>query len=155
MWRAGSVMVVFRGTNYQGPPSKSQPVDGERDALYVPNVSSANNTMMRSSEVAASTSGKSELVKRRVEAIENMTEEEKEFDSLLDGLGPRFEEWWGTGLLPVDADLLPPRVPGYKTPFRLLPTGMRSRLTNAEMTDMRKHAKSLPCHFALGNTHLM
>ncbi|KAK9068851.1 hypothetical protein SSX86_012967 [Deinandra increscens subsp. villosa] len=79
-----------------------------------------------------------------------MTEEESEFNSVLDGLGPRFHEWWGTGILPVDADLLPQTLPGFKTPFRLLPTGMRPRLTNAEMTNLRKLAKSLPCHFALG-----
>lgn len=81
---------------------------------------------------------------------ESMTEEEAEYNRLLDGLGPRFVEWWGTGLLPVDADLLPEKIPGYKTPFRLLPAGMRPRLTNAEMTNLRKIAKSLPCHFALG-----
>lgn len=84
------------------------------------------------------------------DSVENMTAEEIEYKDLLSGLGPRFHDWWGTGLLPVDADLLPPTIPGYKTPFRLLPTGMRSRLTNAEMTNLRKLAKSLPCHFALG-----
>ncbi|KAJ0735262.1 putative RNA-binding, CRM domain, YhbY-like superfamily [Helianthus annuus] len=62
----------------------------------------------------------------------------------------KIHEWWGTGILPVDADLLPQTIPGFKTPFRLLPTGMRPRLTNAEMTNLRKLAKSLPCHFALG-----
>ncbi|KAF9625577.1 hypothetical protein IFM89_024350 [Coptis chinensis] len=82
--------------------------------------------------------------------VESLTEEEIEYNSLLDGLGPRFVDWWGTGWLPIDADLLPPTIPGYKTPFRLLATGMRSRLTNAEMTNIRKLAKSLPSHFALG-----
>ncbi|KAF3532931.1 hypothetical protein DY000_02042498 [Brassica cretica] len=43
---------------------------------------------------------------------EIMTEEEAEFNSLLDSLGPRFHEWWGTGVLPVNADLLPPTIPG-------------------------------------------
>uniref|UniRef100_A0A0D3ACL1 CRM domain-containing protein n=3 Tax=Brassica TaxID=3705 RepID=A0A0D3ACL1_BRAOL len=81
---------------------------------------------------------------------EGMTEEEAEFNSLLDSLGPRFHEWWGTGVLPVNADLLPPTILGYKTPFRLLPTGMRSNLTNAEMTNLRKIGKTLPCHFSLG-----
>lgn len=86
---------------------------------------------------------------------ENMTPEEAEFNRMLDGFGPRFVEWWGTGILPVDADSLPPMVPGYKTPLRLLPAGMRPRLTNDELTNMRKLAKSLPCHFALGNVHLL
>jgi hypothetical protein len=155
IWRAGSVMVVFRGTNYQGPPSKLQPADREGDALFVPDVSSTDSVITRSSNIATSSSEKSKLVMRITEPTENMTEEEAELNSLLDDLGPRFEEWWGTGLLPVDADLLPPKVPCYKTPFRLLPVGMRARLTNAEMTNMRKLAKALPCHFALGITHLL
>ncbi|KAJ9174041.1 hypothetical protein P3X46_017113 [Hevea brasiliensis] len=150
IWRAGSVMVVYRGSNYEGPPSKSQPVDREGDALFVPDVSSADSAAMTSDNVAALTSEKREPAMRIINRTENMTEEDAEFNSLLDGLGPRFEEWWGTGILPVDADLLSPKVPGYKTPFRLLPTGMRSRLTNAEMTNLRKLAKTLPCHFALG-----
>ncbi|XP_065860724.1 CRM-domain containing factor CFM3, chloroplastic/mitochondrial [Euphorbia lathyris] len=149
IWKAGSVMMVYRGTNYEGPPSKSQSVNRERDALFVPDVSSAGTTATRSENVDLALE-KKEVVVRRSDFIENMTEEEAEFNSLLDELGPRFEGYWGTGILPVDADLLPPKVPGYKTPFRLLPTGMRSRLTNAEMTNLRKVAKSIPCHFALG-----
>lgn len=138
-------MVVYRGSNYEGP-SKSQ--SGEGEALFIPDVSSAGK---RESETgSASTSEKSDKVVVKPERSESMTEEEAEYNSLLDGLGPRFVEWWGTGILPVDADLLPPKIPGYKTPFRLLPAGMRPRLTNAEMTNLRKIAKSLPCHFALG-----
>jgi RNA-binding protein YhbY len=149
IWRSGSVMVVYRGTNYSGPKSKSQSVDTEHDNLFVPESSTDDNP---------STSGDnaSDLAhERRIKAVlagsvESMTEEEKEINTLLDGLGPRFDDWWGTGVLPVDADLLPQTINGYKTPFRLLPTGMRPGLTNAEMTNMRKLAKSLPCHFALG-----
>lgn len=148
-------MVVYRGSNYKGPQSKSQPAEREGDALFVPDVSSADSAMMRSGNASTSTLEKNEPAMRRIDRSENMTEEEAEYNSLLDGLGPRFEEWWGTGVLPVDADLLPQKVPGYKTPFRLLPTGMRSRLTNAEMTNLRKVAKSLPCHFALGITLLL
>ncbi|WCJ21953.1 CRS1 / YhbY (CRM) domain-containing protein [Euphorbia peplus] len=149
IWKAGSVMMVYRGTNYEGPPSKSRPVNGEGNARFVPDVSSAETTVTRSENVDLG-SEKKEVVVRRSINVENMTEEEAEFNSLLDELGPRFEEYWGTGILPVDADQLPPKVPDYKTPFRLLPTGMRSRLTNAEMTNLRKVAKSIPCHFALG-----
>ncbi|XP_027193155.1 CRM-domain containing factor CFM3, chloroplastic/mitochondrial-like isoform X2 [Cicer arietinum] len=81
---------------------------------------------------------------------ENMTPEEVEFDRMLDDFGPRFVDWWGTGVLPVDADLLPSMLPGYKTPLRLLPARMHPRLTNDEHTNMLKLAKALPCHFALG-----
>lgn len=142
-------MVVYRGSNYEGPP-KSQSVTKERDALFIPDVSSAENFLTRSDDSLTSNAEKSETPVRNPVSVQNMTEEEAEFNSLLDDLGPRFDEWWGTGVIPVDADLLPPKIPGYKTPFRLLPTGMRSRLTNGEMTNLRKLAKSLPCHFALG-----
>ncbi|CAN6714319.1 unnamed protein product [Malus baccata var. baccata] len=149
LWRSGSVMVVYRGSNYKGP-SQSQTVDGERGGLFIPDVSSAETSVTRSGNDATSGPDRTEQALKIPERVHNMTEEEAEFHSLLDDLGPRFEEWWGTGVLPVDADLLPKTIPGYKTPFRLLPTGMRSRLTNAEMTTLRKLAKSLPCHFALG-----
>ncbi|CAL2262274.1 unnamed protein product [Prunus armeniaca] len=149
LWRSGSVMVVYRGSNYKGP-SKSQTVDREGGALFIPDVSSAETSSTRSGNDATSGPDNTEKAVKIPAHLPNMTEEEAEFNSLLDDLGPRFVEWWGTGVLPVDADLLPKTIPGYKTPFRLLPTGMRSRLTNAEMTNLRKLAKSLPCHFALG-----
>lgn len=149
LWRSGSVMVVYRGSNYKGP-SKSEPAGREGDALFIPDVSSAETPVMRSDNGATSAPDKTEQAVNSPEPCQKMTEEEAEFNSLLDDLGPRFVEYWGTGVLPVDADLLPKTIPGYKTPFRLLPTGMRSRLTNAEMTNLRKLAKSIPCHFALG-----
>lgn len=147
-WRSGSVMVVYRGANYEGPKLSPQKGSSDHDTLFVPNVSSPQDPATKNSD------GKTQVLVNSNPVIPNrerkITEEEVEYNSLLDGLGPRFEDWWGTGILPVDADLLPPTVPGYKTPFRLLPTGMRPRLTNAEMTNLRKLAKSLPCHFALG-----
>ena len=148
IWQSGSVMMVFRGVNYAGPSSRPQSSENDGNTLFVPDVSYANNQITRNGESAATS-----LVTRTpalAGRAESMTEEEAEFNSVLDGLGPRFHEWWGTGILPVDADLLPQTIPGFKTPFRLLPTGMRPRLTNAEMTNLRKLAKSLPCHFALG-----
>ncbi|KAK6921177.1 RNA-binding, CRM domain [Dillenia turbinata] len=147
IWRSGSVMVVFRGNNYEGPSSSMKVADKEGDNIFVPDVSSAENQTRNDD---ASNSEESKVVVLNPSPVESMTEEESEYNSLLDGLGPRFLDWWGTGVLPVDADLLPQKIPGYKPPFRLLPTGMRSRLTNAEMTNLRKVAKSLPCHFALG-----
>ncbi|PON94506.1 RNA-binding, CRM domain containing protein [Trema orientale] len=149
LWRSGSVMVVYRGGNYEGP-SKIPPVNRERDDLFIPDVSLAENPLTRSGDSATSGPEKSKTAVKTPVPIQNMTEEEAEFNRLLDDLGPRFDEWWGTGVIPVDADLLPQKIPDYKTPYRLLPTGMRSRLTNAEMTNLRKLAKSLPCHFALG-----
>lgn len=147
IWRSGSVMVVFRGSNYEGPSQRPKLMDGEGDTLFMPDVSSADNQI----NIIVNSSPILEKTKMPIsDRVENLTEEEAEYNGLLDGLGPRFEDWWGTGILPVDGDLLPQTIPGYKTPFRLLPTGMRSRVTNAELTNLRKLAKSLPCHFALG-----
>ncbi|XP_038684037.1 chloroplastic group IIA intron splicing facilitator CRS1, chloroplastic [Tripterygium wilfordii] len=75
---------------------------------------------------------------------------ERETDRLLDGLGPRFIDWWMQKPLPVDADLLTQFVPGFKTPRRLCPSLVRSKLTDAELTYLRHHAQALPIHFALG-----
>jgi hypothetical protein len=72
-------------------------------------------------------------------------------DKLLDGLGPRFSDWWGYDPLPVDADLLPAIVPGFRRPFRLLPSGVPPKLTDREMTILRRLARPLPYHYALGN----
>lgn len=74
----------------------------------------------------------------------------EEVDKLLEGLGPRFTDWWGYDPLPVDADLLPAIVPGYRRPFRLLPYGVKPKLTNDEMTTLRRLGLPLSCHFVLG-----
>lgn len=143
IWRSGSVMLVYRGINYKGPSSKSV-VDA-----------SSVNTPAVNNENAAGVS--IETISPQLTALEqsrSLTPEEAEYNDLLDCLGPRFVDWWGTGVLPVDGDLLPQTLPGFKTPMRLLPAGMRLGLTNAELTNLRKLAKSLPCHFALGrNRH--
>lgn len=75
-----------------------------------------------------------------------------EGDKLLDGLGPRFSGWWGYDPLPVDADLLPAIVPGFRRPFRLLPSGVPSKLTDREMTILRRLGRPLPYHYALGRS---
>lgn len=153
------MMVVYRGVNYKRPSrsqssgleSNSTKSSDEGNALFIPGASKlAEENNIHS---ISSTAEQARPSLMTPESTESMTEEEAEYNQLLDELGPRFVDWWGTGILPVDADLLPQTIPGYKTPFRLLPTGMRSRLTNSEMTNMRKLAKTLPCHFALGNSH--
>lgn len=75
---------------------------------------------------------------------------ERETDRLLDGLGPRFVDWWMRKPLPVDADLLPEVVKGFRSPSRLCPPRMRSKLKDDELTYLRKLAQSLPTHFVLG-----
>ncbi|MBA0867865.1 hypothetical protein Goshw_005240, partial [Gossypium schwendimanii] len=63
-----------------------------------------------------------------------------ELNHLLDELGPRYKDWSGREPLPVDADLLPPVVPGYQLPFRRLPYGVRHCLKDREMTTFRRLA---------------
>ncbi|KAL2896257.1 Chloroplastic group IIA intron splicing facilitator CRS1 chloroplastic [Bienertia sinuspersici] len=75
---------------------------------------------------------------------------EREGDRLLDGLGPRFIDWWYPKPLPVDGDLLPEVVPGFKPPFRLCLPRVRPQLTDDELTYLRKLARPLPIHFVLG-----
>lgn len=152
-------MLVYRGSNYKRP-SKSQILSVETsrnevshvgDTLFVPNVSGvAKEASGSDNHAISSIPDKNKVLQTNLQCSESMTEEEAECDHLLDGLGPRFIDWWGTELLPVDADLLPQNIPGYKPPLRVLPTGMRLQLTNAEMTNLRKLARKLPCHFALG-----
>lgn len=132
IWRSGSVMVVYRGKNYEGPPS---------EPLLSTDTASVNTA-------SAAAENTSQMLPQ--EHRENLTAEEVEYNKLLDGLGPRFVDWWGTGILPVDGDLLPQTIPDFMPPLRLLPARMRLGLTNAELTNLRKLAKSLPCHFALG-----
>nr|CAB3464535.1 unnamed protein product [Digitaria exilis] len=152
IWRSGSVMVVYRGSNYKRPLKSqtlngtSSPVKGEDGALFIPDASSPVENDSQGKDLDAQHAKVSQL---NMQNTEEMTEEEQEFNHMLDELGPRFVDWWGTGILPVDADLLPQTIPGYKAPYRVLPTGMRSTLTNAELTNLRKLARSLPCHFAL------
>ena len=80
---------------------------------------------------------------------------EDEVDKLLEGLGPRYTDWPGCNPLPVDADLLPGIVPGYQPPFRVLPYGVRSSLGLKEATSLRRLARVLPPHFALGMLHFL
>ncbi|KAJ8424693.1 hypothetical protein Cgig2_018500 [Carnegiea gigantea] len=132
IWRSGSVMVVYRGKNYEGLSS---------EPLLSTDTASVNSA-------SAAAENTSQMLPQ--EHRENLTAEEVEYNKLLDGLGPRFVDWWGTGILPVDGDLLPQTIPDFMPPLRLLPARMRLGLTNAELTNLRKLAKSLPCHFALG-----
>lgn len=76
--------------------------------------------------------------------------QETEIEELLDDLGPQYTEWNEGGHVPIDGDLLLPPDSGFKSPFRRLPYGVRPRLNNFEMTEMRHLARKLPPHFALG-----
>ncbi|KAI5079695.1 hypothetical protein GOP47_0005174 [Adiantum capillus-veneris] len=83
--------------------------------------------------------------KRESEAVS-----EAEAESILEGLGPRFENWTGLLPVPIDADLLPSVIPNYRPPFRLMPYGIRPRISDSELTNLRRLARPLAPHFVLG-----
>ncbi|KAL8191837.1 hypothetical protein R6Q57_028568 [Mikania cordata] len=130
IWRSGSSIVLFRGMAYKLPCVQSFT---EYKSKHTKNESTINYAGRY---------------------VKDLSEEElldlKELNLVLDGLGPRFKDWSGREPLPVDADLLPSLVEGYKRPFRLLPYGTRPGLRDKEMTFIRRTARTMPPHFALG-----
>ncbi|KAD7479281.1 hypothetical protein E3N88_02417 [Mikania micrantha] len=128
IWSKKDTLVVYRGCNYRGmrPISHDKHVTG---TLY---------------QTVGGHDDKEEIMPVQGSLYE------READRLLDGLGPRFIDWWMPKPLPVDADLLPEVDPGYKPPSRLYPLRGRSKLTDIELTHLRKLAYHLPTHFVLG-----
>lgn len=135
IWRSGRSVVLYRGMGYEFPcvksyaTSKSVSSDQNQnpDQVLLPDKKPSFGGCDWSRE---STSAATER--------------------LLDELGPRYKDWSGWDPVPVDADLLPGRVPGYKPPYRMLPFKIRSKLRDGEMTALRQLARSIAPHFALG-----
>jgi len=182
IWRAGSVLVLYRGSNYEPPSIRAAKAQSEISSGVsllaedskpfipdiVPTKKTADPVTRRKASEILHRDRESNLIDENIHVgpqlgcdivakeapiVQSTVEmdSQKETNDILDGLGPRFIDWWGNDPLPVDADLLPEVVPNYKTPFRLLPYGTkRSKLSNQEMTNLRKLAKPLPIHFALG-----
>ena len=153
IWRSGSSVVLFRGMAYKLPCVQS--FTKQNQMLSSDNV--VSNLMHNAGE--NNLVGSAESFIPSAKYLENLSEEElmdlTEFNYLLDKLGTRFTDWPGSGPLPVDADLLPPVVPGYKPPFRLLPYGIRQSLRDNEVTTFRRLARKMPPHFALGMSNLL
>ncbi|CAA0814264.1 CRS1 / YhbY (CRM) domain-containing protein [Striga hermonthica] len=151
IYRSGGLVVLYRGSSYKLDCVKSY---GERAQADNQELSSAGEDFCESNKAgringAAKSSGICNL-----SYVNNLSKQEQmdlhELNSMLDELGPRFVDWSGREPIPVDADLLPTVVPGYKTPFRLLPHGVRHALRDKEMTFLRRTARMVPPHFALG-----
>ncbi|KAL5725302.1 hypothetical protein ACHQM5_008460 [Ranunculus cassubicifolius] len=171
VWRAGGSIILYRGVDYKYPyfvtnvndkndahhdESSPEPLitnEGESENYInlagTGSVKSGSpeefNQVPRSSLIHGV--GSPNKVRFQLPGEAQLAEEA---DGLLDGLGPRFTDWWGYDPLPVDADLLPAVVRGYRRPFRLLPYGIKPKLTDDEMTTLRRLSRPLPCHFALG-----
>ncbi|KAH9325768.1 hypothetical protein KI387_005946, partial [Taxus chinensis] len=141
VWRAGSIIILYRGTDYEPPYVKAARSLGIA-------LKPLDNMKYEVDKCSLNTTAGCMLPPRK-------TDYEREIDSLLDGMGPRSTDWWGYDPLPVDADLLPAVVPGYKKPFRVLPYGTKPKLTDNEMTRLRRLGRQPSPHFTLGiNKHL-
>lgn len=171
VWRSGSKIVLYRGANYKYPyfllegntnneTSLDTVKDMEVDYGGIVKMGSCSANMDGAESCGSIPTEKTirpaiiqgvgipNRVRFQLPGEAQLTEE---VDRWLDGLGPRFTDWWGCDPLPVDADLLPAVVPGYRRPFRLLPYGVKPILTNDEMTTLKRLGRPLPCHFALGD----
>lgn len=142
IWRSGSSVVLYRGMTYKLDCVKSYSKHVQADE-------SSQSIKVNRLNGATESSG---LYNSNY--FNSLPEEEQmdliELNLLLDELGPRFMDWSGREPIPVDADLLPSIVDGYKTPFRLLPHGTRQALRDKEMTYLRRTARTMPPHFVLG-----
>jgi hypothetical protein len=134
IWREGPAVVIYRGKDYV--PVGMRKLE-EREEAYRERLQSLG---LEEGDDRKSREWKSHTTKIA----------ETEIEELLDDLGPEYTEWTEGGSVPVDGDLLVPPLSGFKSPFRRLPYGVRPRLTNIEMTEMRHLARKLPPHFALG-----
>ncbi|KAK9068195.1 hypothetical protein SSX86_012306 [Deinandra increscens subsp. villosa] len=146
IWRSGSTVALYRGIGYQDPSLK------QRKHEY--NKGKSERSSISDGDVTTGSMDSSQLHELDAENAEIKDElnYEKEVDKLLEGLGPRYTDWPGCDPLPVDADLLPGTVQDYKPPFRILPYGVKATLVGKEATSLRRLARFLPPHFALGRS---
>ncbi|KAA8530591.1 hypothetical protein F0562_005300 [Nyssa sinensis] len=158
VWCRKDALVIFRGCNYQltlkGSPEIHPHFTGGQE------ISPSNSScqMLEDSIMVSQVKSEENTIDKKMSIKDGQKENipingslfEREADRLLDGLGPRFIDWWRPKPLPVDADLLPEVVPGFKPPLRLCPPHGRSKLTDDELTYLRKLARPLPTHFVLG-----
>lgn len=155
MWSNKDFLAVYRGCNYldcskdnwKKHHDSSNDLDHSSYKMSYPNTTTVASLSSDEMSLVGPIHGRDGVW----ESLHMSSLYERESDRLLDGLGPRFVDWWMQKPLPVDADLLPEIVPGLKTPVRLsLPHASRSQLRDDELTYLRKLARPLPTHFVLG-----
>ncbi|XP_021775808.1 CRM-domain containing factor CFM3A, chloroplastic/mitochondrial-like [Chenopodium quinoa] len=154
IWRSGTSVSLYRGVSYEvsGRTSKIHGTQVAGRLLLDQNLTKpSQNDSYDSKHSPEEGLHRNDVDKKDSESLTNVKYED-EIDKLLSDLGPRYADWPGDNPLPVDADLLPNLVPGYQPPFRLLPYGFRRTLGMKESTSLRRIARTLPPHFALGRS---
>ncbi|KAI8010384.1 hypothetical protein LOK49_LG06G02166 [Camellia lanceoleosa] len=156
IWRSGSSVVLYRGMTYKLPCVQSYTKQNQVNTKSLHSSKDIVGDLPPRIGLKDSVRTTESLVSNSTRYLKDLSEEEimdlSELNYLLDELGPRFKDWSGREPLPVDADLLPSVVPGYKRPFRLLPYGTRHGLRDKDMTFYRRTARTMPPHFALGRS---
>ncbi|XP_010278131.1 PREDICTED: CRM-domain containing factor CFM3A, chloroplastic/mitochondrial isoform X1 [Nelumbo nucifera] len=161
IWRSGTSISLYRGVSYEVASVKDarkriQNINENSHNSFEIITAKINRDPKENSSYGAVQEPQTSMVatveeKKDVESLPEI-KYEHEMDELLDSLGPRYTDWPGNGPLPVDADLLPGVVLNYKPPFRILPYGVRSTLGIKETTALRRLARIIPPHFALGRS---
>ncbi|KAL4567340.1 hypothetical protein LXL04_022923 [Taraxacum kok-saghyz] len=139
IWRSGSTVALYRGVSYEDPSLK------QKKHQY-------NNNNKNNQLPEKSLEGGLQKVNEINTESDTELNYEQEVEKLLEGLGPRYTDWPGCDPLPVDADLLPGTIDGFEPPFRILPYGVKATLVGREATSLRRLARFLPPHFALGRS---
>lgn len=174
IWRSGTSISLYRGVSYENtklvkkqyrdiPNTYQRPLNGfKHSGILTDNVKNIDfqddraksidvqDYNVKNIDVQVEGEYLTSFEKKNGTGLSAEIKYEHEIDKLLDSLGPRYTDWAGSDPLPVDADLLPGIVPGFKPPFRILPYGVRSTLGRKEGTALRRLARVLPPHFALG-----
>lgn len=157
IWRSGTSLSLYRGVSYEVPSvqlNKRMFTRNETSSTLpmISDKSTGDLSRYASDKSVHEPLEQSEHASKEKRHTEHLPEVkyEDEVDKLLDRLGPRYQDWPGDDPLPVDADMLPGIVPGYQPPFRVLPYGVRPSLGLREGTALRRLARVLPPHFALG-----
>ncbi|VFQ87567.1 unnamed protein product [Cuscuta campestris] len=147
IWRSGTSVALYRGVSYESPEKQKKRMRNKNDNSSLRVDKEFIENPLESALDNLSTPDESKDIEGQVDV-----KYDDEVDRLLEGLGPRYLDWHGDGPLPVDGDLLPGIIPGYEPPFRVLPYGVRSTLGNTEATALRRLARTLPPHFAIGRS---
>ncbi|KAL8159415.1 LOW QUALITY PROTEIN: hypothetical protein V2J09_000952 [Rumex salicifolius] len=144
IWRSGTSVFLYRGVSYNDPSEHWQKQTFKKNTHLQDRHSTRTDITVRPLEENSKGNNNDNWI------LNSQLRYEDEIDKLLADLGPRYWDWPGGDPLPVDADMLPSGVPGYKPPFRLLPYGVRATISVNEATALRKIARTLPPHFSLG-----
>ncbi|KAI6694160.1 hypothetical protein NL676_021870 [Syzygium grande] len=154
VWRSGTSVSLYRGVSYKDPSVQLNKQIYRKEGSSATSSAPADTIGRDPSQYGSGEDARASDIASGNKDSESTpeVEYEHEMDKLLDSLGPRYRDWPGCEPLPVDADMLPGTVPGYQPPFRILPYGVRATISQKEATALRRLARVLPPHFALGRS---